>query len=173
MQRGPRIHVVGISGSGKSTVGSQAATRLGVPYIELDAVHHGPNWTEIPDEEFRRIVTELVRGDAWVIDGNYRPVRDLVWARATTVVWLDLPKWLVMAQVVWRSVTRAITREEMWHPGNRESVHNWLDPEHPIRWAWSRYGWRRAEFASVVDDRWIRLRSRAEIQTWLDSLLPA
>ncbi len=59
-----RISVVGVSGAGKSTVARMAAARLGVPYIELDAIHHGPDWTEIPDAELRRIVTKLVAGDA-------------------------------------------------------------------------------------------------------------
>jgi hypothetical protein len=74
-----RISVVGVSGAGRSTVARMAAARLGVPCIELDAIHHGPNWTEIPISELRRIVTELVAGETWVIDGNYRKVRDLIW----------------------------------------------------------------------------------------------
>ncbi len=33
-------------------------------------------------------------------------------------------------------MARALTRRELWN-GNRESFRNWLDPEHPIRWAWA------------------------------------
>ncbi len=127
MVEGPRISVIGVSGSGKSTIARLAAARLRIPYIELDAIHHGPKWTEIPDEDFRRIVRELVAGDAWVIDGGYRAVRDLVWARATTVVWVDPPKATVMAQVIWRSFIRALTRHELWH-GNWEEFRTWVDP---------------------------------------------
>jgi hypothetical protein len=57
------------------------AARLGVPYVELDAVFHQPGWTELPIEDFRARVAEAAAGDAWVVDGNYRAVLDLVWAR--------------------------------------------------------------------------------------------
>lgn len=164
-----RISVVGVSGSGKSTVARMAAERLGVPYIELDAVHHGPHWTEISVDEMRAIVAELVAGDAWVIDGNYRKVRDLVWGRATMVAWVDPPKPVVMAQVVWRSLSRALTRRELWH-GNRERISNWIHPDHPIRWAWSTYGAQRAEHDRLRASHWVRLRSRRDVRGWLDSL---
>lgn len=85
-----RVSVVGNSGSGKSTLGRALAARLGVPYVELDAIFHLPAWTELPRDEFRKQVGALAAGDAWVIDGNYLAVRDLVWARADTVVWIDL-----------------------------------------------------------------------------------
>ena len=67
------------SGSGKSTVGRALAERLGVPYVELDALVHGPNWTETPDDELRRILEPMLAGEGWVIDGGYRgKIGDLV-----------------------------------------------------------------------------------------------
>ena len=166
-----RISIRGTSGSGKSTVGRKAAERLGIPFVELDAIRHGPNWTEMPDDEFTAVVQELVAGEAWVIDGNYGAVRAITAERATHVVWLDLPRWLVMAQVGWRSFTRAALRRELWN-GNREQFRNWADPTHPIRWAWSTHGRRRREYEAQVDERWVRLRSRAEVRAWLDGLRP-
>ena len=42
-----------------------------------------------------------VTGERWVIDGNYTSqVKDLVWARADTVVWLDLPRRTVMRRII-------------------------------------------------------------------------
>lgn len=137
-----RVSVVGVSGVGKSTVARQAAALLRIPYVELDAIHHGANWTEIPEFELRRIVTGLVAGEAWVIDGNYRKVRNLIWGRATTVVWVDPSRLVVMAQVIRRSFLRAVTRQELWH-GNRERISKWVDPGHPIRWAWRTYSLQR------------------------------
>ncbi len=164
-----RISVVGVSGAGKSTVARLAAARLGVPYFELDAIHHGPNWTEIPVAELRAIVTDLVAGDVWVIDGNYRKVRDLVWGRATQVAWVDPSRLLVMAQVLWRSFWRAVTGQELWH-GNRERIRKWITPDHPIRWAWRTYAAQRAEHGKRMAPHWVRLRSRRDIRRWLDSL---
>ena len=142
---------------------------MGIPYIELDAIRHGPNWVDLPDDEFQAAVRAAVAGDAWVVDGNYGVVRLITWSRATTIVWLDLPRWLVMVQVVWRSVTRALLRKELWN-GNRETARFWLQPDHPMRWAWSTHGRRRREYSAQVDDRWVRLRSRRDVRGWLDSL---
>ena len=85
-----RVSVVGNSGSGKSTLASALAEHLEVPWIELDSIYHQPGWIPLPAPDFRARVEAAAAGDAWVIDGNYTAVRDLVWARADTVVWLDL-----------------------------------------------------------------------------------
>ena len=77
--------MVGTSGSGKSTLARELAEILGVPHLELDAVHHQPGWAPLPTDEFRRIIAARAAADGWVIDGNYSRVRDLVWARADTV----------------------------------------------------------------------------------------
>jgi adenylate kinase family enzyme len=169
-----RISIRGTSGSGKSTVGRAAAERLGVPYVELDAIRHQPRWVELPDDEFRARVREAVAGDGWVVDGNYGEVRAITAERATHIVWLDLPRWLVMVQVVWRSFTRAALRKELWN-GNREEFRNWLDPTHPIRWAWTTHARRRREYEEALrtdpdPQRWVRLRSRREVNAWLASL---
>ncbi len=35
--------------------------------------------------------------DSWIVDGNYGRVQQIVWSRADTVVFLDLPRWRVMS----------------------------------------------------------------------------
>ena len=80
------------SGNGKTTVGRALAAQLGVPFHELDALHHGPDWTEATPEELRTKVEPIVESEAWVIDGAYRgKLGDLVLEGADLVVWLDLP----------------------------------------------------------------------------------
>ena len=87
----PRIVVIGTSCSGKTTFARKLAQRLKTQHIELDAIHWKPNWTPTAREEFRSLAQEAVASEAWVIDGNYRAVRDIVWARATTLIWLNYP----------------------------------------------------------------------------------
>jgi adenylate kinase family enzyme len=161
-----RILILGTSGSGKSTLARKISARLGIPHIELDAIRHQANWVELPDDQFR---AQAAAGESWVIDGNYGVVKDLTRPRATTIVWLDLPRWRVMSQVIWRSAFRAITRQKLWN-GNRERLSELLSPGHPIRWAWSTHNRRRRDYAKEVDERWVRLRSRSATEFWLKSL---
>lgn len=149
-----RVSIVGNSGSGKSTLARALAGRLGVPHVELDAMHHLPGWTPIDPDEFATQVAGVAAGDCWVIDGNYSAVRPLVWARADTVVWLDPPRWVAMRRVAWRSLSRGVTRRELWN-GNRESLRNLLsrDPERNIvLWAWRKYASNRTLFRAAGED---------------------
>jgi adenylate kinase family enzyme len=165
-----RFSVIGTSGSGKTTLGRALAARLDIPFIELDSIIHQANWVALPDGEFRARVAAVVDGECWVIDGNYPVVRDLVWDRATTIVWLDLPRWQIMAQVIWRSVGRAATGAELWN-GNRERWSSLPTADHPIRWAWRTFHERRQRYEELRDPRWVRLRSRREMQRWLESVV--
>jgi adenylate kinase family enzyme len=166
-----RILVVGASGSGKSTVARFLAARLGVPWVELDAIYHGADWA--PRPTFTEDVDTATRGVAWVVDGNYAPVRELLWSRADAVVWLDLPRWLVEWRVVRRSLARWVMRTELWN-GNREaSPLGWLDPGHPVRWSWTKHAEYRVRYAArFTDPAWahllrVRLRTRAEVQAFM------
>jgi len=136
-----RVSVVGISGSGKTTLGRRLAPALGVAHVELDAIFHQSGWTELPPEDFRRRVGAVLEADGWVVDGNYGAVRDLVWAAADTVVWMDRPRATVMRRVVGRTVRRAVTRQELWN-GNREPLGGMFrrDPrDNLVLWTWTNH----------------------------------
>jgi hypothetical protein len=115
--------VASASGNGKTTFGRALAGRLGVPFVELDALVHGPNWTETPDRELLARVVPIVAGEGWVIDGSYtRKLGDLVLRGADVVVWLDLPLRVWFPRLLRRTLRRVLRREVLWN-GNRESLH--------------------------------------------------
>jgi adenylate kinase family enzyme len=143
-----RIVVTGTSGAGKTTLARRIATGLEVPHIELDAINWQSGWRDLtrndPDEFVRRVILPIA-AEAWVVDGNYAPVRDAVWRRATHLVWLDYERRVIMARVIRRTLLRAALRTELWN-GNRERL-QLLRPSHPIRWAWNTWERRRRETA--------------------------
>jgi len=148
-----RIVVVGTSGAGKTSMAKSIASMLNLPCIELDRLHWGPNWEALSEtnlEEFVRRVRAATSADAWVSDGNYDVVRDLIWRRATHLVWLDYSRAVVMYRVIKRSVARAVDQKELW-AGNREDWRDWLRPSHPIRWAWSTWRGRRLRFEHLLE----------------------
>src|SRR5919199_236026 len=84
-----RILILGRTGSGKTTLARELTAALGVPHIELDSLYFGPDFTTAPLPVLRERTSEAIAGERWVTDGNKRAVRDLVWPRADTVIWLD------------------------------------------------------------------------------------
>ena len=115
-----RIVIFGSTGSGKTTLANRLAHTLELPHIELDALYWGPNWTELPDEEFRQRVQTALSGSRWVIDGNFSQVRDITWGRATDLVWLDYSLLLIWSRLFRRALKRILQKVELWN-GNRES----------------------------------------------------
>src|SRR3954454_388155 len=166
-----RVQIEGVSGSGKTTTGRVLAGRLGVPYVELDALHHGPGWVEATADELQAKVRPLVAPDAWVIDGSYRgKLGTVVVERADTVVWLDLPIRVWLPRLAWRTLRRMVTGEELWD-GNRERVRNLFERPNIFGWAFRRHFEGRRSFAAVVAARrttqLVRLRSPREVREFL------
>jgi adenylate kinase family enzyme len=170
--------VVGCSGSGKTTLAATLARALGVRHVELDSIYHQPGWTQLSDEEFQSRVAVATDAGAWVVDGNYSVVRDIVWDKADTVVWFDLPYMTVMARTIRRTLRRTFTREELWN-GNREPLSNlWsFKPEKSIiAWTATRHRvYRRRYRDAALDPRWaglhfVHLCSQAEADAFLQGV---
>ncbi|MHA6765235.1 P-loop NTPase family protein [Streptacidiphilus sp. PAMC 29251] len=173
-----RILVAGITGAGKSTMARSLGAQLGLPYHEMDSLYFtGPDWAV--NGEFVAQVTEIAAAPTWIFDSfGYPDVRDLLWERADTVVWLDYPRRVVMPRVLRRSLRRTVLRERVFG-GNRETWRGWFDREHPAWWSWSQHGARRADIQQRADDprfaplQVIRLDSPAEAARWLRAVAAA
>lgn len=155
--------------------------RFGLVVIELDALMHGPNWTPTPTPEFRAKLVSAIEeaGDrGWAVPGNYRTVADLVQRQADTIVWLDLPRRVVMWRLVKRSLHRSITGQPVCG-GNRERLRNLLsrDPErNVVLWSWQHHEAYQELYESYADgDFWAnavvhRLSASRDVDAFLASL---
>lgn len=174
-----RVAVVGASGSGKTWLARRLSERLDCEHIELDAIHHLPGWVPIGPDEMRAIVRSRTDAERWVVDGNYgQLVGDIVMERADTVVWLDLPRRVVVPRVLARSLRRIGRRQRLWN-GNRERPLKLLDPrprENIVLWAWAQRDVLRARYGSLRVDAshahlaWHRLHSARQVSAWLAAL---
>jgi adenylate kinase family enzyme len=169
---GRKIAVIGSCCSGKTTLAARLAEMLGVTHVELDALHHGPNWREATAAELRAKVDDALAGlDGWVTDGNYMSkLGASVIDRADTIVWLDLPLRTLLPRIWRRSRRRMRDRTELWNPGNYETWRGLLllssftiRTHHRRRRRWP----PRFEGKEVV-----RLCSSAEADRWLAGQQP-
>jgi adenylate kinase family enzyme len=160
------------SGNGKTTLGRELGARLGIPFTEVDALVHGPGWSETPDAELREALERIVAGDAWIVDNPYqRKVGSLVLDAADLVVWLDLPRRVWLPRLARRTFRRAWRREVLWN-GNRESLRGVVwGRESLFGYALAEHRRRRREWPAAFQRyRVLRLRSPAEVERWVASL---
>jgi adenylate kinase family enzyme len=164
--------VASASGCGKTTVGRAIAEQLGLPFVELDALHHGPGWSEASADELQAKVRPIVESEAWVVDGNYRgKLGDLVLERAELVVWLDLPMRVWLPRLVRRTFGRVARREPLW-AGNRESLRGAFGGRDAlIPWSLRHFRRRRRTYPELLGRfNLVRLRSRAQVDRFLRGL---
>lgn len=145
-----RVVVVGTSCSGKTTFATELAQKLNKKHVELDAINWLPGWAPRPDEEFKDLVEKAVSEDEWVVDGNYSRVRDLVWNRATTLIWLNYSFPVVMYRALNRTLRRAVSKTTLYS-GNRESLRMaFLNKDSILLWVLKTYRRRRREYSRIL-----------------------
>ena len=173
-----RILVVGSTGSGKSVLAEELADKLGLDFIELDALNWGPDWTPAGTELLRARVEQATRSPGWVVAGNYSATRPVTWPRAQAVIWLNFSFPIVLWRLTVRTLRRAVTREELWN-GNREKfwwhLKIWSD-ESLFRWLFKSYWRRKNEYPLLfglpehAHLHILQFKSPAETQAWFASL---
>jgi adenylate kinase family enzyme len=154
----------------------QLAQSLGSPCIELDELYWATNWTPKPDSEFRRLVEIAALAPRWVTEGNYGRIRDVLWPRATTVVWLNYSFVTVFLRALRRTFRHIIMRETLWH-GNRESfVRSFLSRDSILVWVITTFIRRRKKFETLRENgnyphlSWVELRRPSEAESYLKSI---
>jgi len=145
-----RISVVGTSCSGKTTFAKNLAQILNVKHIELDAINWLPDWVERPKEEFLSLVEKAADDDAWVFDGNYTRTREIVWRRATTIVWLNYSFPRTFYRAVNRTTRRVFTSERIYS-GNRETFGKaFLSRDSILLWVLTTYHEKRRRYSKLL-----------------------
>ncbi len=165
-----RIAITGPSGSGKTTLAAELARTVGLRHVEIDALHHGPNWESCGEEVLRERVLAATEGDGGVTDSTYHGMLGrLVVDRAELLVWLDLPVPIVMWRLLRRTRVRTRDKTELWN-GNVEA--GWRDALRYLVWPALRRAFEnRREFPSrYADVRMHRLRSDDEVRAFVQSI---
>ena len=171
--RPKRVLVAGAVASGKSTLARLLAAHWELPYAELDALYHGPQWQ--PRPTFRDDIVALATQDEWVTEWQYTIDRPLLAVRADLLVFLDLPRWLANSRVIRRTLRRVVRRTELWNGLREPPLRTILrDPDHIIRWAIRTHREHAPRVRALAEQRpdlpIIWLSSRREVEAWAKSL---
>ncbi|MBC8336435.1 MAG: adenylate kinase [Anaerolineales bacterium] len=173
-----RIIVVGTTSSGKSTLAENLAIKLGLDFVELDALYWQPNWVGTPDDEFDTKVDDATHGDHWVVAGNYSRTRPITWPRAEVIIWLDYSLPVIFWQLTRRTLRRTFTREVLWGTNVERlwpHLKFWSDVS-LFKWLFKTYWRRKREYPALMAQpehqhlKLIRFTSPRETQDWLEYL---
>lgn len=169
-----KINIIGTSGSGKSTFGRKLAENLSLPFLEMDAIFWGPDWTSPDDKELFSKLTSALEGENWVLDGNYTRTLPIKWDNIDIVIWLDFSFLRTLYQAVTRAFARIITREEIWPgTGNRETFGKLFSRDSIILWTLKSYRRNRKKNAGYIQSdkykhiKFIRLKSPGQAEKFL------
>lgn len=172
-----RSVIIGTSGCGKTTLGRRISEIANCKCTDLDDLHWLPNWKERPDPEFIELVKQEVAGERWVISGNYSQARDLIWARAEMLIWLDLP----ISTCLWRALRRTLRRWYHREPccnENYEPLSRLLTKYSILWWIWTTHAKRRRVYGELFANppsglEMVRLTSPAEVTAFLETHVPS
>ena len=173
---GSRINVRGTTGSGKTTTAKLLAERLGLRRIEIDAMAWRPNWEMTPRDELRDLVDGATQGDRWVIDGNYSAVREIVWPKLDTIIWLDYRFPRVFGQLLLRTIRRSATREILWGGCRERFLNSFFSTDSILLWCIKTHWSRRRAFPEILAQpahrhiNVLRFRSPRRFRQWFHSL---
>lgn len=172
-----RVLVAGVTGVGKSTLCRRLAGVLGLPYVELDSLYHGPNW--VPLAGFEDSVDELIGAPSWVSEWQYSAVRERMLERADTLLWLDYPRSVALGRLIKRTIARRIRREVLWNGNVEPPLRTFFtDPDaNIIRWEMKTHAALRgvvpALLARAPQLQIVRFGSQRELEAWLAGPLAA
>lgn len=123
-----RVVVLGRGGAGKSTLARRLGELTGLPVTELDTLFWQPGLIAADPAEWAGCQRELVRGEAWILDGDLGPYDSELAGRlgaADTIIVLNF----AFLRCAWRTVLRG-----------REGADYW-------RWVWS---YRRQSLPEII-----------------------
>lgn len=171
-----RIIIPGAVGAGKTTLAKQLSKKLGIPHVEVDHIFWLPNWKQRPVEERIKIAKEKLSGDKWIVCGNHSWLKEIMWDRADTVIWLDYSFWRCLFRVLKRAACLIYTKKEICG-GNKESFSRLFFSKGSILvHLFTKYGKFKKRYSAMMTSsdfkhiNFIRLKSPRETEKWLEKL---
>ena len=162
-----RIVIIGTCGSGKTTLGKHLAEKLDYPVTDLDDLYWLPNWTRRPIKDFTSLIEKATISKTWIICGNQSRFRHLIWPKADTIIWLDLPIHILLWRTFYRAL-RNIRKKKPFCNGNYESFTRFLSHHSIIFWVLKSFLKHRRDYLGEIKKmpyvKWIHAKSVKDVK---------
>lgn len=174
------IVVIGVTGSGKTTLARKIAARTNRVHIDLDDCHWSPGWVSADADEFKARIAVAIKNaqpKEWVIAGNYSKARDFVWGQTQTIVALDYSFPISFWRIFSRSIKRIVTREKVCNGNVETFAKTFMDKDSILLWFFQTFYKRRRALQALIDTpgeyahlRIIRMTNPKMTEQWLNTL---
>ena len=165
-----KVLVIGSGGAGKSIFSRRLSDISGIELIHLDKIYWRPNWTEPSKEDWQKVTAELLKKEAWIIDGNYGSTMKDRFAACDTVIFLDLPRVICL----YRVLKRFLLYKKNVRPDMADGCQEKIDWEF-LSWIWNFAKNTKPKIEKLLEQfknekKIIHLRSRAEVADFFVNL---
>jgi len=167
-----KVAVFGNAGGGKSTLARGLAEATRLPLYPLDLIQFKPGGGQVPRDQYLQAHADLLRRDAWIIDGF--GCMTTAWERfaaADTLVHIDLPVLTHYRWVTKRFIQGLFVTPEGW-PENSPMWSSTLD-SYRVVWSCNRYltpKYRTLVAEAAASKRVHHLRSPREMRLFVEAV---
>lgn len=167
-----KVAIFGNAGGGKSTLARRLAELTRIPLHPVDVIQFHAGGGRVPHEEYLKAHADLLKRDAWIIDGFGD--RKSAWERfaaADTLVYVDLPLARHFLWVTKRLLKGLVSNPEGWP--ERSPIVSSTISSYRVLWSCHRHltpTYRELVSAVRAQKRVHHLRSTAEMEAFLNEV---
>lgn len=169
-----KILVLGCSCSGKTTFSKKLSETLNIQHIELDQYYWLDNWKSRDEEQFQNIVFDKLKDGYWIVDGNYRRLRDTIWNDADVIIWLNYNLSLILYSALLRSFQRIFFKKTCCNNNTETLTRTLFTKKSIFYWILKTYKQRKIEYNKMFHEEnkfnFIEFKTRKELNLFLSSL---
>lgn len=164
-----RILIIGCGGAGKSTLARQLGEKLDIPVVHLDKLYWRPGWVHVSPEEFDVLLDDVLKQEAWIMDGNFNNTIPKRIAHCDTIIYLDFSRFACIRGVL----KRVITTYGTVRPDMGEGCPERFDWEF-LCWVWNFNRDKREKYYRLLNEtenvETIVLKNRRMVKRFLNQL---
>lgn len=166
-----KIAVLGYSGSGKSTTTKYLGELFHIPFLYMDTAYWAENWQERDREEALALVSEFMKKDDWIMDGNYSSLLQKErLEQADYIIYMAFSRWVCL----WRVLKRYLQNRNK----SRESIAEGCIEKIDLEFIWwvlyaGRTKKKKKKYKEMVEryrDKVIVLKNQRQLDEFLNNI---